>query len=284
MTDHTNLKHGYALRFIYNNQTRHTEYYGGGTYTYRKEKYAKLCSGAEIKRFSSVKRAENAYAKLYENCVNVPREYEIVEFPEGKCNGKVVKSVSTNGAGDRIEISASQTETSVSDFVFAPAADREPAKKLETKPQYIMDCSYEQDCDFVKSKIGEKEIGRLCSYDKSEYAADFLGFLPVYKSVTAFVPKDKIIIDLGSNQAAQGIYFWNYNSYITVDNSVPAEWRLRVINGIHFENTIQEFIQDVLPALEVDLNEVFAVCSYVPDSEARELVRKTFPNCLVYYP
>lgn len=282
MNDQTNLKHGYVLRFLYNNH--HSEYYGGGSYMHHGEKYARLSDNTTSKRFTSVKRAENAYAKLFESCCNIPCEYEIVEFPEGKCNGKVVKEVSYNSADNRVEASASQMETSASDFVFAPAADREPTKKLETKPQYVMDCSYEQDFDFVKSKIGEKEFTRLCSYDKSEYDSAFLGFLPVYKSVTAFVPKNKIIIDFGSNQAAQGIYFWNYNSYITVDNSVPAEWRLRVINGIHFENTIQEFIQDVFPALEVDLNEVFAICSYVPDSEARELVRKTFPNCLVYYP
>lgn len=29
---------------------------------------------------------------------------------------------------------------------------------------------------------------------------------------------------------------------------------------------------------------VFAICSYVPDNEARKLVKENFKNCLIYYP
>lgn len=32
------------------------------------------------------------------------------------------------------------------------------------------------------------------------------------------------------------------------------------------------------------MNKVFAVCSAVPDKEARKLVADTFPNHLVWYP
>lgn len=35
---------------------------------------------------------------------------------------------------------------------------------------------------------------------------------------------------------------------------------------------------------QFDLDETFAICSYVPDDEAQELVRKTFKNLFVYYP
>ena len=48
--------------------------------------------------------------------------------------------------------------------------------------------------------------------------------------------------------------------------------------------TIQDFIKKKLPLLSLDLNNVFAVCSYVPDKSAMDLVLETFPYYRVYYP
>lgn len=47
--------------------------------------------------------------------------------------------------------------------------------------------------------------------------------------------------------------------------------------------SIQTFIRDVFPTLGYNLDKVFAICSYVPDGNARKMVRKFFPYCLVYY-
>ncbi len=71
----------YILIFIYSSAPR--EYYGGGSYIFRGEKYAVLArSKDEAKRFKSRRIAENAYKKLFESCVNVEARYEIVEVPE----------------------------------------------------------------------------------------------------------------------------------------------------------------------------------------------------------
>lgn len=111
----------------------------------------------------------------------------------------------------------------------------------------------------------------------------FLSFENVYKSVTMFVPKHFTVIDLGCAYATQSWYFRDYRSYIGVESHGNNDSVIQTENSTFYFMSIQEFIE-TLPDLELDLSFVYAICSYVPDDEARELVRKTFKNCLVYYP
>ena len=110
----------------------------------------------------------------------------------------------------------------------------------------------------------------------------FMGFEDVYKAVTLFVPKDRTIIDLGCAYASQSYYFKHYKKYIAVDIKEP-DVHFRTKNMEFYEMSIQDFCQKVINE-KWNLDECFAICSYVPDDEAREMVRKTFPHCLVYYP
>lgn len=48
--------------------------------------------------------------------------------------------------------------------------------------------------------------------------------------------------------------------------------------------SIQKFIKEELPKLNLDLNNVVAVCNAVPDEEARNMVLETFPRHFVAYP
>ena len=123
-------------------------------------------------------------------------------------------------------------------------------------------------------KKNYRMAGNLCP--------SFMGFTRVYKSLLNIVPKHFTIIDLGCCYAAQCYYFKDYKQYIGVD--VLEEERFATKNTIHYNASIQEFIREVLPELHLNLQQCFAVCSYVPDEEATELARKTFPNILVYYP
>lgn len=112
----------------------------------------------------------------------------------------------------------------------------------------------------------------------------FLGFEDVYKAVTLFIPKNQVIIDLGCAYAFQSWYFRDYRKYIGVDNGVNKNDVLETENSEFYFMSIQEFIKEAFPQLGYRKEEVFAICSYVPDEEAREMVRKFFPYCLVYYP
>lgn len=112
----------------------------------------------------------------------------------------------------------------------------------------------------------------------------FLGFEKVYKAVTMFVPKSKIIIDLGCGYAFQSWYFKDYKKYIGVDCSTSYTDVLKTENSQFFFMSIQKFIKEQFLKLEYKKEDIFAVCSYVPDEKARMMVKEYFPYCLVYYP
>ena len=139
-------------------------------------------------------------------------------------------------------------------------------------------------CELFKLIPHEKidSVFRKSKTAGAEMDYEFLGFEDVYKAVTLFVQKSKIIIDFGCSYAFQSWYFRDYKKYIGVDAWTDAF--LETENSRFFSMKIQDFIREVFPVLGCEKEEVFAVCSYVPDREARRMVRESFPYCLVYYP
>ena len=129
----------------------------------------------------------------------------------------------------------------------------------------------------IITEIGKQETDRLFSYEKCKLEYDFIAFLNSYYDLQEIIPKNYIVIDLGCYQAFQGHLFREHTKYIRVDTGVPSAYRLRQNNAEYYECTIQNFIENILPELDFDLDRVFAVCSYVPDIQAREMVRNTFP-------
>jgi hypothetical protein len=81
----------------------------------------------------------------------------------------------------------------------------------------------------------------------------------------------------------QAAYFENNAAYVGVDIAVPEEWRFKQDNVVSFQQSIQQFIRETLPELDVDLNRCMAIYSFVPDSEAQQLVAETFPYHFVVY-
>ena len=136
--------------------------------------------------------------------------------------------------------------------------------------------------------IPAEEINRVFSESQTAAAEmdySFMGFEDIYKAITMFVPKGKVILDLGCAYAPQSYYFKDYYKYIGVDLSFGNNIRFdRNDNCVIFCESIQDFINKRLKQLPYNNTDYFAICSYVPDDEARKLVRETFENCLVYYP
>lgn len=125
------------------------------------------------------------------------------------------------------------------------------------------------------------ENSETCS---AECDCQFLGFEEVYKAVKMFVPKEKVIIDLGCCYAFQSWYFRNYEKYIGVDCGIRDNVVLHTKNSEFYFTSIQNFISEVFPKIGYKKENVFAICSYVPDEEAQQMVKEFFPYCLVYYP
>lgn len=126
---------------------------------------------------------------------------------------------------------------------------------------------------------GLDEVRRIKKQDMCEYGGDFWGFLDVYNAAAMVAPKTMKIIDFGCYLAFQSALFAEHEAYIGVD--VVEMERFSTLNTKHYVMSIQQFIEQ---HPEMTRNDYFAICSYVPDDEARRLVRETYENCLVYYP
>ena len=136
----------------------------------------------------------------------------------------------------------------------------------------------------LRSLIPDDEYHEVMSQDMCELDSEFLGFVDVYKNLSRIIPKGSIVIDFGCYLAAQSYFFERHKMYIGVD--VVSMRRFTPPNSVHYTMSIQNFIQIEVPKLfeEYDELKLCAICSYVPDFQATEMVRKTFPNVFCYYP
>lgn len=128
------------------------------------------------------------------------------------------------------------------------------------------------------SQTSEVMENAWCEYEPC--INGFIGFLSVYDAVRQFVPKSRVIVDLGCYYAAQAWLFDEYEKYVGVDVLGVSGSRFEPPNAEHYEMSIQKFIEEHGD----EYAGAFAICSYVPDDEAMRLVRETFNDCLVYYP
>ena len=61
--------------------------------------------------------------------------------------------------------------------------------------------------------------------------------------------------------------------------------RFRPPNATHYYGRIQDFLAADGPIpYQFNNLEYFAICNYVPDPEARRMVRERFQNCFCFYP
>lgn len=150
--------------------------------------------------------------------------------------------------------------------------------------KYKLDKYCEESLVKLKHLIPETEYREILSQYYCELASDFLGFVNVYDPLSKLIPKGCIVIDFGCYVAAQSYFFAEHEKYIGVD--VDDLKRFTPQNATHYVMSIQDFINNEAPQLfkEYPNEKFFAICSYVPDDEATELVRRTFKNVCCYYP
>ena len=143
-------------------------------------------------------------------------------------------------------------------------------------------------CNLIKNNIiPNEELDRVFrdSYSASaEMDASFLCFEDEYEYVLANTKPSDIIIDLGCAYNPQCWYFKDYDRYIAVDLPIFDDVRFDSGNVEFYIMSIQKFIKEELPKLNLNLNNVVAICNAVPDEEARKMVVETFPRYFVAYP
>ena len=126
------------------------------------------------------------------------------------------------------------------------------------------------------------DFDRVFSWERCDIDAEFLGFTDQYKALASIIPKNRIIFDFGCAYAPQCYYFKDHKKYIGVEVDNCEQFKMD--NTEHYHMSIQKFIAEELPKFDIEHTPCFAICNYVPDEKAVELVRKTFKDVFAFYP
>ena len=129
------------------------------------------------------------------------------------------------------------------------------------------------------SLLPKEQLERVLNQRQCDIEPDFLGFIDVYEHLAQIIPLHFTVIDLGCAYNPQCFLFIRHKKYIAVD----------LFNGEKFKSencdlitkSIEQFIQEDL--IKYDLNETFAICSYV-GTDLQRIVQSAFKNVFTYYP
>jgi len=150
-------------------------------------------------------------------------------------------------------------------------------KKMNKSKSITSD--YRAVVSILKSRYTQKQWNEVMNQFYCEYDGDFMGFIDIYEPLSQAIPTSMRIIDFGCYCAFQAALFKDHKEYIGVDKRDLK--RFSIVNTTHYVESIQDFIA-IHP--ETISDEYFTICSYVPDADAVELVRKSYVNCFTYYP
>lgn len=128
-------------------------------------------------------------------------------------------------------------------------------------------------------------LRQIVEYFDADIAPEFLGFVNVYWHLAAIIPTHWTIVDVGCAYAPQAYLFENHAKYYGVD-LMPVAHRFAAPHATHYSMSIGEFLKTTAPTLNLNLQETFAICSYVPmwGEKTTAHLRAYFPNLYVYYP
>lgn len=143
---------------------------------------------------------------------------------------------------------------------------------------------------YVWSLIPKKEIERVMKSDASAeiQASSCMCGGATYYYLSKMIPKHWTVIDIGCAYNPQSYLFQYHKRHIAIE----PKW---LDKDFHFEYfkapntellfmTGQEFIQNELPKMNLDLNKTFCIVNYVPSGAANLMARETFKNIYTYYP
>ena len=130
-------------------------------------------------------------------------------------------------------------------------------------------------------EIPGDQMNAVFGQERCDIDATFMGFVKKYKNLSEIIPRHYTVLDFGCAYNPQSFLFKDHKQFIAIDYC--PDMVVFQAPGTEFSrSSAQEFIENRID--QFDLDETFAICSYLPDYEARELVRKTFKNVFVFYP
>jgi len=131
--------------------------------------------------------------------------------------------------------------------------------------------------------LPKDQIDRVFNQDMCDIDNEFLGFMDIYESLAKIIPKHFTVVDLGCAYNPQCVLFKDHKKFVGVDVMENLE-RFTQDNCTIYEMTIENFISEHIDRF--DLDETFAMCSYVPPwgGDNIKMVREAFKNVFTYYP
>jgi len=157
-------------------------------------------------------------------------------------------------------------------------------------PEMILNPVVTDYMHYVWSLIPKKEIERVMKSDASAEidASSCMCGGATYYYLSKMIPKHWTVIDIGCAYNSQSYLFQSHARHIAIE---PV-W---LDKDFHFEYfkapntellfmTGQEFIQNELSKMKLDLNKTFAICNYIPSDACNLMVRETFKNLWCFYP
>lgn len=157
-------------------------------------------------------------------------------------------------------------------------------------PEMILNPVVTDYMHYVWSLIPKEEIERVMKSDASaeiQSSCHMCGGATYY-NLSKMIPKHWTVIDIGCAYNPQSYLFQSHARHIAIEP-------LWLDKDFHFEYfkapntellfmTGQEFIQNELPKMNLDLNKTFCIVNYVPSGAANLMARETFKNIYTYYP
>lgn len=167
--------------------------------------------------------------------------------------------------------------------------NRQPIVK-RVNPEMIFNPVCTDYMHYVRSLIPDNEMKRVMMSDASAEICtdDLMCGGATYYYLSRMIPKNWTVIDFGCAYNPQSYLFQDHKRHIAIE----PKW---LDNDFHFEYfqapntellfmTGQEFIENELPKLDLDLDKTFAIVNYVPSGACNLMVRETFKNVWAYYP
>lgn len=167
--------------------------------------------------------------------------------------------------------------------------NREPIVK-RVNPEMILNPVCTDYMHYVRSLIPDMEMKLVMNSDaRAEICAnDLMCGGATYYYLSRMIPKDWTVIDFGCAYNPQSYLFQDHKRHIAIE----PKW---LDKDFHFEYfqapntellfmTGQEFIENELPKMNLDLDKTFAIVNYVPSGACNLMVRETFKNVWAYYP
>lgn len=109
-----------------------------------------------------------------------------------------------------------------------------------------------------------------------------------YYMLSKMIPKDWTVIDFGCAYNPQSYLFMYHQRHIAIEPPyIDKDFHFEYFKAPNTEllfMTGQDFLDNELHKLDLDLNKTFAIVNYVPSGACNLRVRDTFKNLWCFYP